>query len=219
MFSSENSPALPDTPEFSRDMEKALIAAARGRSSHRPSRAARLRKPAIALVAAAAVVIGAGIGIDHALSDGPVSNSLGSSRGTAGAGARPVHIHLASFSVNRAANGTVTVTMFSNHTPDAAALRKALATAGVPALVTVGTVCYVPGPVSGLGQAISQSPHAPFGTAIITVTPSAIPPGEELSIGYFFLPGGNGGGIHVTMVPAHAPLTCKAEPPFGPQPG
>lgn len=131
MFSSENSPALPDTPEFSRDMEKALIAAARGRSSHRPSRAARLRKPAIALVAAAAVVIGVGIGIDHALSDGPVSNSLGSSRGTAGAGARPVHIHLASFSVNRTANGTVTVTMFSNHTPDAAALRKALATAGV----------------------------------------------------------------------------------------
>jgi hypothetical protein len=219
MFSRDNSLALPDTPEFSQGMEQALIAAARGRSSHRPWLAARLRKPAIAWVAAAAVAIGTGTGIDHALSDGSVSNSPGSSRGTAGAGARPVRIHLASFSVDRAANGTVTVTMFSNRTPEAAALRKALATAGVPALVTVGTVCYVPGPVSGLGRAISQSPHAPFGTAIITVTPSAIPSGSELSIGYFFLPGGNGGGIHVTMVPAHGPLTCKAEPPFGPQPG
>ena len=85
MFSRENSPASPDTPKFSRAMEKALIAAARGRSSHRPSRAARLRKPAIAFLAAAAVAIGASIGIDHALSNGPVNNS----RGTAGAGARP----------------------------------------------------------------------------------------------------------------------------------
>ncbi len=117
MFSRENSPAMPDTPEFSRAMEKALIAAARSRSSHHPSRAARLRKPAIAVLAAAAVAAGASIGIDHALSNGPVSNSLGSSPGTAGAGARPVHIHLASFSVDRTASGTVTVTMFSNHAP------------------------------------------------------------------------------------------------------
>jgi len=54
---------------------------------------------------------------------------------------------------------------------------------------------------------------------MITVTPSAIPSGSELSIGYFFLPGGNGGGIHVTIVPDHMHLTCTAEPAFGPQPG
>lgn len=88
----------------------------------------------------------------------------------------------------------------------------------MPALATVGTVCYVPGPVSGLGQVISRSPHVPFGTVMMTVTPSAIPSGSELSSGYFFLPGGNGNGIHVTIVPVHAHLTCKAEPPFGSQP-
>jgi hypothetical protein len=211
MFSLENRPALPDTPKFSRDLEQALIAVASGGSSRRRRPVSRLRRPAIAGLAAAAIAIGAGIGIDHALGSG----SAGSSPGETGAGTRPVHIHVATFSVARAANGTVTVTLFSNHAPDAAALRRALAQAGVPALVTVGTVCYVPGPVSGLQQAISRPPHVPFGTAMLTITPSAIPSGSELSIGYFFMPGG-GGGIHVTLVPDHARLTCKAEPPFGP---
>jgi hypothetical protein len=218
MFSRETNPVLPETPAFSQAMEQALIAAARGGSSHRPSRAARLRKPAAALLAAAAVAIGAAVGISHGLGNGPAGNSSGSERGTGRTGSEPVHIRLASFSVDKAANGSVTVTMFSNHAPQAAALGNALARAGVPALVTVGTVCYVPGPVSGLGQAITRPPHVPFGTAVITVTPAAIPPGSELSIGYFSLPGGNGSGLHVTIVPAHAHLTCKAEPPFGPQP-
>jgi hypothetical protein len=217
MFSRETNPALPETPAFSHAMERALIAAARGRSSRRPSRAIRLRKPAAAVLAAAAVVIGA-VGISHALGNGSAGNSSGRASRTGRTGSEPVHPRLASFSVDKAANGSVTVTMFSNHAPRAAALRNALAKAGVPALVTVGTVCYVPGPVSGLGQAITRPPHVPFGTAVITVTPAAIPSGSELSIGYFSLPGGSGSGIHVTIVPAHAHLTCKAEPPFGPQP-
>jgi len=216
MFNRDDGPALPDTPAFSQDMEQALVSAARGTTSRRPSPAARLRRPAIAgLAAASAVVaIGAGIGIDHALGGRPASKSQGSSHTPGGAGAQ-----LASFSVDRAANGTVTVTLYSNHAPDAAALRRALAGAGVPALVTVGRVCFEPGPVSGLGQVLSRPPHVPFGTAVVTITPSAIPSGSELSFGYFFLPGGEGGGIHVTIVPDHAHLTCKKEPPFGPQPG
>jgi hypothetical protein len=218
MFNHDNSPALPDTPKFSREMEQALVSAARGMTPGRPSRAARLRGPAIAGLAAAAVAIGAGIGIDHALSNGPGSKSPGSSHSPGGARARPVGTHLASFSVNRAADGTVTVTLYSDHTPDATALRRALAAAGVPALVTVGRVCFQPGPVSDLGQALSRPPHVPFGTAVVTITPSAIPSGSELSFGYFFLPGGNGGGIHVTIVPDHAHLTCKKDPPFGPLP-
>jgi hypothetical protein len=214
MFSRDDSPVLPDTPTFSRDMEQALVSAARAATPRRRSRAARLRRPAIAGLATAAVAIAAVIGIDHALSSRPASNSPGSSRTPGGAGT-----HLASFSVVRAANGTVTVTLYSNHAPDAAGLRRALAGAGVPALVTVGRVCFEPGPVSDLGQVLSQPPHVPFGTAVVTITPSAIPAGSELSFGYFFLPGGNGGGIHVTIVPDHAHLTCKKDPPFGPQPG
>jgi hypothetical protein len=214
MFNRDGSPALPDIPTFSRDMEQALVSAARAAASRRPSRAARLRRPAIAGLAAAVVAIGAGLGIDHALSSGPASKSPGSSHTRGGTGA-----HLASFSVDKAANGTVTVTLYSNHAPDAAGLRRALAGAGVPALVTVGAVCFEPGPVSDLGQVLSRPPHVPFGTAVVTITPSAIPSGSELSFGYFFLPGGNGGGIHVTIVPDHAHLTCKKDPPFGPQPG
>jgi hypothetical protein len=214
MFSRDDSPVVPGTPAFSRDMEQALVSAARATTSRRPSRAARLRRPAIAGLAAAVVAVGAGVGIDHALGSRSASNSPGSSRTSGSAGT-----NLASFSVQKAANGTVTVTLYSNHAPDAAGLRRALAGAGVPALVTVGTVCFEPAPVSDLGQILSQPPHVPFGTAVVTITPSAIPSGFELSFGYFFLPGGNGGGIHVTIVPDHARLTCKKDPPFGPQPG
>jgi len=213
MFNRDNSPAVPDIPKFSRDMEQALVSAARGTTSRRPSRAARLRRPAIAGLAAAVVAIGAGIGIDHALGSRPAGQSLGSSHSPGGAGA-----HLASFSVDKAADGTVTVTLYSSHAPDAAGLRRALAAAGVPALVTVGRVCFEPRPISDLGQVLSRPPHVPLGTAVVTITPSAIPSGFELSFGYFFLPGGNGGGIHVTIVPDHAHLTCKKDPPFGPQP-
>lgn len=129
------------------------------------------------MLAAAAVAIGAAVGVSHALGNGPAGNSSGRARGAGRTGSGPVHIRLASFSVDKAANGSVTVTIFSNHAAQAAALRNALARAGVPALVTVGTVCYVPGPVSGLGQVISRSPHVPFGTVMMTVTPSAIPSG------------------------------------------
>lgn len=117
MFSRETNPALPETPAFSQAMEQALIAAARGRSSHRPSRAVRLRIPAAALLAAAAVAIGAAAGISHALGNGPGGNPPGIARGPGRTGSAPVHIRLASFSVDKAANGSVTVTMFRDHAP------------------------------------------------------------------------------------------------------
>ena len=59
--------------------------------------------------------------------------------------------------------------MFSNHAPQAAALRNALAKARA-GLVTVGTVCYVPGPVSGTGTGHHTAAARAVGTAVITVT-------------------------------------------------
>jgi RNA polymerase sigma-70 factor, ECF subfamily len=41
-------------------------------------------------------------------------------------------------------------------------------------------------------------------------------PGIELSIGYYHVAGGF--GIHVTLVPGHAVLTCTASPPIPPHP-
>jgi hypothetical protein len=48
----------------------------------------------------------------------------------------------------------------------------------------------------------------------VTISPAAIPPGSELSIGYFQVSGGS--GIHITLVPEHASLTCTSTPPARP---
>jgi hypothetical protein len=97
-----------------------------------------------------------------------------------------------------------------------ARLRDALARAGVPAVVTVGSVCTVPGhPSGGLPQVISRSP-ASDGHSATTITPSAIPAGEELSIGYFAV---RGGGLYLGLVPDNVPLMCTSTPPVPPHRG
>jgi hypothetical protein len=211
MLSPEGRPAPPAIPHFSRDMEKSLVAAARASSPRRQLRAARLGRLAAAGIAAVAVAVAAGVGIDHAVSNGH-SAAVGH-----GSAERPVHIHVAAFSVDSNAGGTVTVTLIRDHVPDPGALRHALAEAGVPALVTAGSVCYLPGPSGALAQAVSPPRHLADGSSIITITPAAIPAGSKLSIGYFQLPAG--GGIHVSIVPDHAPLTCTSTPPARPAPG
>jgi hypothetical protein len=111
--------------------------------------------------------------------------------------------------------GTVTLTLMRDSIRiDPAALRHALAEAGVPALVTAGTICYVPGPTSALTRVISAPRHLADGSTTVTISPAAIPPGSELSIGYFQVSGG--GGIHITLVPEQAPLTCTSTPPARP---
>ena len=97
---------------------------------------------------------------------------------------------------------------------DPAALRHALAEAGVPALVTVGRVCYVPGPSAVLGQVLGPPQHVPGGNSVVNIAPAAIPRGWELSIGFFQVP--NGGGIHVSLVPENGSLTCTPLPPAPP---
>jgi hypothetical protein len=114
--------------------------------------------------------------------------------------------------VDTNAQGTVTITLMRDYARiDPAALRHALAEAGVPALVTAGRVCYVPGPTSALGRLLSAPRHLADGSTTVTISPAAIPPGSEISIGYFQATGG--GGIHITLVPEHAPLSCTSTPP------
>lgn len=207
MLSPECRPAPPAIPHFSRDMEKSLVAAARASSPRRQARAPRLVRLAAASLAAAAVAVAAGVGIDHAVSNRPAA-AIGP-----GSAERPVHIHAVAFSVDTTAGGTVTVTLMRDHVPDPGALRHALAEAGVPALVTAGSVCYVPGP-SALAHAFSPPRHLADGSTVITITRAAIPAGSKLSIGYFRVPGG--GGIHVSIVPGKGPLTCTSTPPARP---
>jgi hypothetical protein len=205
MLSPDDHPAPPAIPHFSRDMESALVAAARAGSPRRPDRAARFRRYA----AAAAIAVAAGAGVDYAVSNGHSAASGGSA-------GRIVHIHDAAFSVDSNAGGMVTVTLARDHVLDPGALRHALAEAGVPALVTAGSVCYVPGPSGALAQAVSPPRHLADGSTTVTITPSAIPAGSKLSIGYFPVPAG--GGIYVSLVPDNAPLTCTPAPPARPAP-
>jgi hypothetical protein len=161
-------------------------------------------KRAAVCIAAAAVAAAAGVGIDYAVGGHPAT-----SHPSAGHAA---HIHVAAFLVDTGPGGTVTVTLLRDYAPDPTALRQALAKAGVPALVTVGSVCSAHVPSSALNQVLTSRRHLTDGTTILTIVPSAIPAGWELNIGYFEVPGGN--GIHVSLVPEGARLTCSSAPPF-----
>ena len=165
-----------------------------------------LRSRVAAGIAVVVVAVAAGAGIGYAVTSGhPATGHSGHS----------VHIHAAAFSVDSSGAGTVTVTIMRGQGHiDPAALRHALAEAGVPALVTVGRVCYVPGPSAVLGQVLGPPQHVPGGNSVVTITPAAIPRGWELSIGFFHVP--NGGGIHVSLVPENGSLTCTPLPPAPP---
>jgi len=201
VLSPDRSSAPPDLPRFRRDMEKALLAAGRAGPRRRPT---LTPGRAAAGIAVAAVAIAAGAGLDAAL-NGRHPTAPRQSSG------RSVYIQEAAFSVRTGPGGMVTVTLLRDYQRiDPGALRAALARAGVPALVTSGSVCYVPGPTD-LTQVLGPPQHQPGGTRVITIYPAAIPAGSELSIGYFRVP--LGGGIYVNLVPRHGHLTCSSTPP------
>jgi hypothetical protein len=202
MLTIDRQPGPPELPRFSREMEAFLVAAAAGRAVRRPR---RVRAYVTAAVAAAAVVIA-------------VIAGIASSRGH---GSNPGHTpptgpaQLATFSVSKTPGGLVKLTLTPGQLSDPDALRAALARVGVPALVTADRVCYVPGPNSVLPRLLPPPQRRPArGIIIWTIRPSALPRGDELSIGYFHVRGGF--GIHVTVVPEHTRLTCTAGPPAPP---
>jgi len=199
MLTIDRQPPLPELPQFSHDMHAFLTAAADARSLRRPR---RLRAYSVAAVAAAAMIIAVIVGVAHIRGSGPNPNPS------------PGPARLASFSVSTAPGGLVKLTLTPGQLRDPDALRQALAKAGVPALVTADSVCYVPGPSAILTQVLSPPQRQPDGSTVWTITPSAIPSGVELSVGYFHVP--SGFGIHVTLVPENTALTCTASPPTPP---
>jgi len=194
-------PPLPELPRFSREMH-AFLTAADARDLRRPARHRAYAVAAVAVAAVAAVLIAVIVGVARTGGPGPNPNPpTGQPR-------------LASFSVRAAPGGLVRLTLTPGQLRDPGALRQALAKVGVPALVTAGSVCYVPGPSAILTQVLSAPQRLPDGRSVWTINPSAIPAGVELSIGYFHVAGGF--GIHITLVPARAALTCTAGPPAPP---
>jgi hypothetical protein len=141
------------------------------------------------------------------------AGSPSSASGASGASAtQAVHVNLDAWSVNTAANGTVELTI--KQLRDKAELEKALATAGIPAVVSFGEVCQaadgsnpsVIRKVLGIsnGQGVTSSGG-------ITIHPAAIPSGDELAIDTYGANGKESGPFlfAVGLVPQGAAVTCS----------
>ena len=208
MFSLDEHPDPPVLPRFSRDMENFLVAAARANPARRPS---RVRRYVAVGVATAAIAVGVAVGIEQA------SHPVHPSTTSLPPSSQPGGANLAAFTVATNPDGTVTLSLAQDQIFDPAALRQALVNAGVPAIVTVGKVCYLAHPprtYNGSPAQVLRSAQVD-GRTVTTITPSAMPAGTELSIGYFAVSGG--GGVHIVLVPDNAPLTCTTGPPPAPR--
>jgi hypothetical protein len=134
---------------------------------------ARRRRRLSGVTAAAAVTAGAGAAA--------VALALGGSAPAAGNPASsPGAASLAAFSVTSGPGGSTTLVLRKGQHLDPAALRRALARHGIPALVTAGSFCRsAPAAPGGIGQVVR-----PSGDAIV-INGKAMPAGARLSIGYF----------------------------------
>jgi len=142
--------------------------------------------------------------------------------------ARPVHVHLAAWSVDTNPNGTVTFKLRNTSQP--ARLQHVLAQAGVPAMVRRGEICLARGrhvllPTQGIVSYLNGRPtplssvfllmggHGAGGKPLNwswTITPAKIPKGDRFVISA--IPGNRVSPDHIQaaweFVPASAPVTC-----------
>jgi hypothetical protein len=110
-------------------------------------------------------------------------------------------IRTAAFTLVSNADGTATLTLKPGELLDPAALQSDLQANGIPAMVTSGSFCASDPPPAGFSQVVSMSSPGP-GTSTpgsgsqptITIDPSAMPAGAELSVGYFQLSSGEYSG-------------------------
>ncbi len=121
-----------------------------------------------------------------------------------GSQARPVHVHLAAWSVDTSPDGTVTFTLHNTSQP--ARLQRVLAQAGVPAMVRRGEICLARGrhvllPTQGIVSYLNGRPTQMSSVFLLmgehgagkplragsmnwswTITPSKIPQGARFVI-------------------------------------
>ena len=173
------------------------------RPASRPAhRGARLRLSAVAAVAVAVAA---------------VAVALTGVRGRAPALGT---IKNASFTLHKNANGTVTLTINPKELLEPGALQRDLARYGIPAKVTVGSFCSSnPAPV-GFSQVWSDQPAGqsatpqPVAKPTVTIDPSAMPSGTELSIGDFQLADGDQ-QANVVLMNASSYSCTNTPPPNG----
>jgi hypothetical protein len=116
--------------------------------------------------------------------------------------ASPGPVTLAAYSVTSGPGHRTTLTLRKGPRLDPAALRADLSRHGIPALVTVGTFCRsTPAPPGGIGQVLQPSTR-PDGSDVMVINGPAMPPGTELSIGYF------SGHVRMALIEDGAALSC-----------
>ena len=188
-----------------------IAAAGRARTRRR-----RLAKASAVAAAAAGLTLGV-----SSYGNPPTSPPSAGNSTRAGS----VHIHTAAFSVDTKTDGTVHVSWdkakyFSDH----AGLQAALARAGLPVIIKVGEFCKGPGDSAALdhGQGpgidkVMKGERLDDGRVDLVFTPSAMPAGKQLFIGYLNdaqlkISGGRPGSVE-RLVPTGVTLNCTTQAP------
>jgi hypothetical protein len=187
-------------PMASRPDVEAIMARGRARRRHRLS--------AIAGLSVAGAAAGTALALGLTGVTGPASG--------------PGTIRTAAFTLATNANGTATLTINPKELLDPAALQNDLAQYGIPAKVTTGSLCTSDPAPAGFSQVVSSNPaagHTSTPTAVaqptMTIDPSAIPAGTELSVGNFQLTSGAYSGeqqADFVLIDASS-YTCSSTPP------
>lgn len=132
-------------------------------------------------------------------------------------------IRTAAFTLRHHRNGTDTLTLNPNELFNPAQLQNDLSRYQIPAKVTTGSFCSSNPAPSGFSQVVSNQPsgEATVNAATsdqqptITIDPSSMPAGTELSVGEFQLTSGEFAGeqqANLALVDASS-YTCTSTPP------
>ena len=187
-------------PMASRPDVEAIMARGRARRRHRLS--------AIAGLSVAGAAAGTALALGLTGVGGPASG--------------PGTIRTAAFTLASNANGTATLTINPKELLDSAALQNDLAQYGIPAKVTTGSLCTSDPAPAGFSQVVSSNPAAGHTTTppavaqpTMTIDPSAIPAGTELSVGNFQLSSGAYSGEQQAdfVLIDTSSYTCSSTPP------
>jgi hypothetical protein len=187
--------AMPERPHL-----EAITARGRARRRHRLSAVAGLS------MAGAAAGTALAIGLTGVLGPAPA----------------PGTIRTAAFTIVSNANGTATLTLKPGELLDPAALQSDLAQHGIPAKVTSGSFCSSDPAPAGFSQVVSVYPAGPFTATpqngvhpTITIDPSVMPAGTELSVGDFQLSSGAYAGEQQAdfVLIDTSSYTCSSTPP------
>jgi hypothetical protein len=96
-------------------------------------------------------------------------------------------IRTAAYTIVLNGDGTATLTIDPNEAFDPTSLQRDLDQYGIPARVTVGSFCTSDPAPAGLSEVVSYHPGGEAVPATITIDPTAMPAGTELSFGEFQL--------------------------------